>query len=134
MTDLKLLSPPEKKVISKVLKNKGFSLRMIASLLDVSPATAMRYSDNPTPEELKQFETEIQEHFSIKEEVVAAKALARMDEKMATSRINEALDVYKVMRGKGETNINVAQNQQTTYIIQTTKDEQEFNSATSKPE
>jgi predicted transcriptional regulator len=134
MTNLKLLPKPEKKVVAKVLTGKGFSLRMIGEMLGVSKDTVSRYSDNPTPDELIQFETEIESHFKIKENIVAAKALARMDEKMTTSRINEALDVYKVMRGKETGGINVAQNQNINYIIQTTKDEQEFNSATSKPE
>lgn len=98
--DLTKLPKPEKKVISKVLSEKGMTLREIGLLLGCSDATAMRYAQAETPEKLKQFEAEIEQQFKTKEDVVAAKALARLDEKIASSRINEALEVYKAMREK----------------------------------
>ena len=116
MTDLKLLSPPEKKVVAKVLRNKGFSLRMIEDILGVSDNSALRYSKLETPEELTQFEAEIENQFKIKENIVAAKSLARLDEKIVSSRINEALDVYKVMRGKDNPLINIENKQNITQV------------------
>jgi len=112
MTDLKLLSPPEKKVASKVLRNRGFSLRQIENILGVSDSSALLYSKLETPEELTQFQAELEKQFTIREDIVAAKALSRIDNKMATARINEALDVYKVMRGKeqgGGVMVNIKQ-------------------------
>lgn len=108
--DLKSLPKSKKKVVSKVLEDSGFTLSQIGTLLGVSPPTAMRYADGEVPDSLKEFEMKIKEAFTMKEQMIAAKALARMDEAMARARISEALDVYKVMMGKdskNQTNVQV---------------------------
>lgn len=59
MTDnLKELPPPEKKVAAKVLYDMGWSSRQIESWIGIDNVTVIRASEQPTPEALKQFETE----------------------------------------------------------------------------
>ncbi len=103
MTDLKLLPSGEKKVVAKVLRERGFSLRQIEKILGVSDSSVLLYSKLETPDELKQFEAEIEKQFSIKENIIAAKALARMDQKITTAKISEALEVYKTIKSRGTT-------------------------------
>ena len=107
--DLTNLPKSKKKVVAKVLSEKELSLSQIGTLLGVDPSTAMRYRNAEVPEKMQEFAMKIREAFEMKEQVVAAKALARIDESMARARIGEALEVYKVMMGKDrpQTNIRV---------------------------
>lgn len=100
--DVKRLGKPKKKVVAKVLVEEGLSLREAASVLGLSKDTIARYAKEEVPDKLGQFETRIKEAFGVKEQVVAAKALARIDERIATAKISEALEVYKTMMGKGQ--------------------------------
>lgn len=51
-------SPGEKKVASKVLNELGWGSRKIEEWLGVDHVSVWRYAKEPTPDELKQFETE----------------------------------------------------------------------------
>lgn len=106
---LKELPSIEKKVAAKVLYHRGFSLRQVEKILGVSDSSVLLYSKLETPEELKQFQADLELQFKDKEQIVAAKALARMDEKISTAKITEALDIYKVMSGR-DNNIAVQVN------------------------
>lgn len=57
-TEIKGLSPKEKRVAAKVLKDQGFSTRKMEQLLGMDRVTAWRASKEATPKELKQFETD----------------------------------------------------------------------------
>lgn len=59
MTDeLKKLSPPEKKVVAKVLYDMGWASRKIEGWLGISDDTIRRAAAQPVPEELRQFEAD----------------------------------------------------------------------------
>ena len=108
--DLSRLPKSKKKVVAKVLSENEMSLRNIGTLLGVSKDSVNRYIDDPTPDSLRQYETDVRAAFTMREQVVAAKALARIDESMGRARITEALEVYKVMMGKDskvQTNVQV---------------------------
>lgn len=123
MDNLKQLPKPEKQVVAKVLVDKGFSLREVERILGVSDSSVLKYSKLETPEELKQFQAELEVQFKTKESIVAAKALAVMDEKITRARISEALEVYKAMRGnsnQGSVNVqinNVLEDKKSQYGI-----------------
>jgi len=53
-----LLSPEEKKVVAKVLQEKGHSSRKLEKWLGLSDTTILRAKEMPTPDELKQFEAD----------------------------------------------------------------------------
>lgn len=99
MNDPKLLSKSKKKVVAKVLVDEELSYRDAGSILGLSKDTIARYIREETPENLRQFETRIKEAFTIRESIVAAKALARIDKQVTTAKISEALEVYKTMTG-----------------------------------
>lgn len=118
MTDnLKLLPPPEKKVVAKVLVNEGFSTRDVEEILGVDHTSVSRYAKKDTPEELRRFETELIAVFTIKEHQIAAKALRRLDTKIDSAMIMDALEIYKSMRGKGVAGQNIALQFNTNYSI-----------------
>ncbi len=108
--DLKLLPPPEKKVAAKVLVNEGYSTRDVEELLGVDHVTVSRYAKQETPDEMKRFETQLTNIFAIKEHQIAAKALRRIDSKIDTAIIMDALEIYKSLRGKNVSGINVQVN------------------------
>jgi hypothetical protein len=56
MEELKLLPPPEKKVVAKQLILNGYSSRKVQLILGIDDVTALRYAEQPTPDDLKQFE------------------------------------------------------------------------------
>jgi len=111
MTDnLKMLPPPQKKVAAKVLVNEGYSTRTVEDILGIDHATVARYAKKDTPEALRQFETELIAAFALKEHQIAAKALRRIDTKIESAFIMDALEIYKSMRGKGVAGVNVQVN------------------------
>lgn len=105
--DLKLLPPPEKKVACSVLQKLGFSYRQIGEIAGVSKDSAQRYAVVPIPDDMRQFETNLNLAFKDFENVLAAKAMTRMDETIARARIGEALEVYKAMKGEKASATNV---------------------------
>lgn len=102
--DLQILPKDKIKVAAKVLHEGGLSLSQVATILGVSDSSVSRWDDLPTPDKLQEFELFLRKQFDTKEKIVAAKALSRMDSKMDTARIGEALEVYKVMMNKGQPN------------------------------
>lgn len=52
------LSPPEQKIAAKVLSDEGYSTRRIEALLGVDNVTVWRATQQATPDDLKQFETD----------------------------------------------------------------------------
>jgi hypothetical protein len=108
--DLKLLPPPQAKVACSVLDRLGFSYGQIEKITGVKRVTAWRYAKAPIPEDMKHFESELNDMFSDMETIVAAKALARLDEKMAIAKISEALEVYKIMRNKQDAKVGIQVN------------------------
>jgi hypothetical protein len=57
MTELKLLPPPEKKVVAKQLILNGFSSRQVQEILEIDHQTALNYANMPTPAEQEEFST-----------------------------------------------------------------------------
>lgn len=104
--DLKTLPPKEKRVASKVLINEGYSTREVEEILGVDHSSVSRYAKQDTPEELQQFETKLINIFRQTEHRIAAKALRRLESTIDRARINEALEVYKEMKGKTAGNDN----------------------------
>lgn len=110
MDNLKDLPKHQKKVTAKVLVQEGYSLREVEDILGISDSSASRYAQEETPENLKEFEAKIAKVFRVHEHRIAAKALRRLDDIVPRARVNEALDVYKVMTGKDQkqgTNLNI---------------------------
>lgn len=54
---LEELPTPEKKVVAKTLILNGYSSRKVEDILAIDHNTALRYAEEETPEDLRQFET-----------------------------------------------------------------------------
>lgn len=64
--DLKELNPKELQVAAKTLILSGYTTRKVEEILGVDHATAARYADAPTPEDMRQFETIFKEYIDEK--------------------------------------------------------------------
>lgn len=60
--DLKELNNKELQVAAKTLILSGYTTRKVEEILGVDHATAARYADAPTPEDMQQFETLFKEY------------------------------------------------------------------------
>lgn len=58
--DISKLPPPKKKVAAKVLYRNGWGSRIVGEWLGVSKDTVIRSRKIPTPENLRQFETDLE--------------------------------------------------------------------------
>lgn len=67
------LPPPKKRIAAKVLYRNGWGSRIVGEWLGVSKDTVIRSSKEPTPEVLRQFETEFDN--MIKDMKLEARAL-----------------------------------------------------------
>lgn len=109
--ELAQLPPPEKKVVAKVLYRRGYSTREIEDILEgVSDSSVLRYAEMETPDELKQFEAKIEQSFADRELRVAAKSLRRIEDKIPSAQIKDALAVYQAMRNKPNAQIAIQNN------------------------
>lgn len=73
MDNLKQLPKSQKKVVAKILYKNGWGSRVVGKWLGVSKDTVIRSSNEPTPQVLRQFETEFE--IVIKDMKLEARAL-----------------------------------------------------------
>jgi hypothetical protein len=99
-SDLSKLPPPQRKVAAKVLWEEGYTLRQIEDIVGYDHSYIADLAKLDTPEKLEGFEKRLLDIFRHTENRVAAKSLKRIEEKIPFAQIDEALDVYKAMRGK----------------------------------
>ncbi|MBC7076717.1 MAG: hypothetical protein H5T92_00150 [Synergistales bacterium] len=96
--DLKLLPRPAKVEAVKALKELDFTFEQIAETLGIGVRTAKRYINEQTDEEWHEFSTQVKRLIKVKEEQVASKALAMIEEKMPRAQFRELVGLYKVIR------------------------------------
>lgn len=108
MDDLKLLPPPEKKVAAKVLYQMGWASRKIEAWLGISNDTVLRAAQQPTPEELSQFESEFKLAISeIKKEGLALTINQIMKRLPNERRLDTLVKVAEYFEGKSQPNNTV---------------------------
>jgi len=100
VSDLSKLPGPQRKVAAKVLYNEGYTLREIEEIVGYDHTYIADLAKLDTPEKLEGFEKRLINIFQQTENRIAAKSLKRIEERIPYAKIDEALDVYKAMRGK----------------------------------
>lgn len=121
MKDLKQLPPPEQKVVAKVMTEQGFSSRKIEELTGIDHVTVTRYAQEPTPDELKQFETQFTCIITDKKNKILYKGLDRIEALIPQeTKISEVVKAIEMVEGK---NNNSSPPVQVNTFINTKKDE-----------
>lgn len=110
MDDLKLLPNPEKKVVAKVLYEKGYSSTQIEEFLGISDDTVIRAAKNATPEQLSQFEEEFRQRIKEMKQTGIGLVQKRLLELIPKERrIDQVVKAGEFLEGRGQgTNINVS--------------------------
>lgn len=97
--DLKNLTPNELdgarlRVLAKVFRDNGYTVRKIAKYIPLSKSTIAELKNFRTPEHLVDFETELKEAFNLKHNEIVARALDRMLELIPKiSKVADLMDV-----------------------------------------
>jgi len=102
MDKLNLLPPPEKRVAAKILYRMGWGSRKIEEWLGVSDNTVLRAVNEPTPDELKQFEAEFE--LAIKD--MKRQGIALVQKRLLElipkeRRIDQVVKAGEYLEGKG---------------------------------
>lgn len=92
------LTKDQKQIIAKVGLDLNISAQKIANVLGVDRSTIYRYSEKATPEEMQQFETEIETYMNLRKQEILAKALIKI-EKLIDEEwdIRYLIPAYKVL-------------------------------------
>ncbi len=99
--DLKSLAPPEKKVVAKVLYNMGWSSRKIEQWIKMDNVSVIRASEQPTPDALKQFETEFVVAIQSEKQHGVILGLTRLNELLPKEkRVSEVVKGLEYLEGK----------------------------------
>ena len=99
--ELKALPPPEKKVAAKILYQMGWGSRKIEEWLGVSDSSVVRYKDEQTPEDLKQFEAEFEAAIRDMKQQGVAMAQKRLLELIPKERrIDQVVKAAEYLEGK----------------------------------
>jgi predicted DNA-binding protein YlxM (UPF0122 family) len=98
-----ILPKDTKQVVAKTMLSLDISASEIADTLGIHRSSVYRYSDKPTPDDLRHFETELTVLMSIKQKQVLAKIIKQMeriiDDKEADSVSLKALaTAYLVLK------------------------------------
>lgn len=97
--NLSLLDKDRKQVIAKSLLDLNYSATEISRLLEIDRSTVYRYSKEPTPEELLQFATEFKTALMVKQHLILAKVLRKIEVMVdKTLDFNAVLKAYEIMR------------------------------------
>lgn len=108
MNDLKTLPPPEKRVAAKVMTKAGYSSRRLEALLGVDHNTVWRASQEATPEELVQFETEFNSAIKDMKTEGISLGMKRLLELIPKERrIDQVVKGLEHMEGKSTEGANV---------------------------
>ena len=109
MKDLKTLPPPEKKVAAKVLSKQGYSTRQIESITGIDNVSVMRYAQEPTPDELKHFETTFAGIVKEKKNKILFKGLDRIEALIPKEvKITEVVKALEFVEGKSQEAVGVS--------------------------
>ena len=101
--ELKLLPKLEKRVAAKVLYRMGWGSRKIEEWLGISDNTVLRAVNEPTPDELKQFEDE----FRLAIEDMKRQGIALVQKRLLElipkeRRIDQVVKAGEYLEGKGQ--------------------------------
>ncbi|MBM4402225.1 MAG: hypothetical protein FJ044_03210 [Candidatus Cloacimonetes bacterium] len=94
----KELSKPAKIAATHALKELDFTYEQIAEILGIGIRSAKRYITEVTDKQWHEFGTNIKKLISIKEEEIASKALALIEEKMPKAQFRDLVGLYKIIR------------------------------------
>lgn len=117
--DLKELPPPEKKVAAKVLTEAGYSSRRLEDMLGMDNVSIWRASQEATPDDLKQFETDFQIAIGdMKKQGVALVQKRLLELIPKERRIDQVVKAGEYLEGKTQTlqQINVGSNMGIEFI------------------
>lgn len=110
MKDLKDLPPPEKKVAAKALIENGYSSRKVEELLGIDHSSAINYSQEIIPEEMKEFSTIFDNYIQESKKKGIAIGLKRLNELMPKEeKIPDLVKGLEFLEGKESTNNNLTQ-------------------------
>lgn len=128
MNDLKLLPPPEKKIVAKTLYQMGWGSRKLEQWLGLSDNTILRSINEPTPEELKRFEADFISVIQSEKQRGIALGLKRLIELIPKERrVDQVVRGLEYLEGKNQPNVAVQVNQFSG--IEFTQDESENKTA-----
>ena len=82
----------------KALRDLDYTVKEVADLLGISERTVYRLSREELDEEWQKSVSIIKRLVAVKEEQVASKALAMIEEKMPRAQFRELVGLYKVIR------------------------------------
>jgi len=109
--NLKSLPKPEKKIIAKALIKMGWASRKIEEWLGVDHVSVTRYAKQPTPEELKQFETEFETTIKEVKQEGLALVLARLLKVIPKEeRVDQLIKASEYFEGKKNFGTAIQQN------------------------
>lgn len=101
MTDLKSLSPPEKKVAAKVLYDMGWGSVVLGRWLGISDDTVLRAIKEPTSDDLRSFAEEFKKAITAEKQRGIALGVKRLNELLPKERrIGEVVKGLEYLEGK----------------------------------
>lgn len=92
------LPKPAKIAATQALTELQFTEKQIAGILGIGERSVARYKTEETSESWQEFGANVKKIVSIKEELVASKALALIETKMDRARFFELVGLYKTIR------------------------------------
>jgi predicted transcriptional regulator len=97
--NLTILNKDQKQVVAKSLMDLNYSATEISRLLDIDRTTVYRYSKEPTPEDLQQFATEFKTSLMMKQHLILAKIIRRIDQLVdRTFDLKGLLKAYEIIK------------------------------------
>lgn len=84
----------QKQVLAKSLLDLNYSATKIAEILRIGRATVYRYAETPTPDDLRQFETELRTMIYAKQAEILAKVLMSIEDSLDISKLSELVAAY----------------------------------------
>lgn len=117
MDNLKLLPPPQKKVVAKTLYRMGWSSLELEKWLGFSDNTIIRASEAPTPDELKTFEEDFRRVIEAEKQRGIALGLKRLLEIIPKERrIDQLVRGLEYFEGKNRPLVQIDQRSLVTNI------------------
>ncbi len=97
--EVEVLPKDKKLVVAKVMLDLNYSATEIARVLKVNRATVYRYGEKFLPEDLRQFATEIETLFSVKQLQLLAKIIKNIEDLVdQTDDLKALISAYELLK------------------------------------